>query len=86
MSCRDSFYLDRVLLSATGRCLACQSTCKTCIRNAFLCTTCRDGFSLEGTKCINNNRVDYEVTTSSDVSLVALFARTFIQILIDAAK
>ena len=86
MSCSDGFYLDRVLLSATGRCLACQGTCRTCIRNTFLCTSCRDDSTLEGSKCINNNRVDYEVATSADVSLVALFARTFIQILIDAAR
>ncbi len=86
MSCSDGFYLDRALLSATGRCLACRSTCKTCSRNAFLCTSCRDGFSLEGTKCINNNRVEYAVTVSADVSLVIVFARTFILILINAAS
>lgn len=68
MSCSDGFYLDRVLLSATGRCLACRSRCKTCTRNAFFCTTCREGFSLEGTKCIDENRVDYEATASSGVS------------------
>lgn len=86
MSCTEGFYLSRPLLSATGRCFACRSTCKTCSRNPFLCTSCRTGFSLEGTKCINDYRVDYGVTLGVDVSLIALLIRSFILILIDSAR
>jgi len=85
-SCHDGYYLDKTDDSVTGKCLACVSQCKTCYKSAYLCVTCRKNFTLDGSKCINDNKIIYNLTVSSDVSQVVLLSRTFVVVLQETAK
>lgn len=41
---------------------------------------------MEGSKCIDDDRVEYSATIGADVRFVVVFVRTFFRILIEAAE
>jgi len=52
--CQDNYFLVTYKDSYTGVCKVCDSHCKTCASNAFLCTSCNENFTLQGSKCISS--------------------------------
>lgn len=44
----------------TGKCSPCSydlGFCATCVRTSYQCTSCLDGYSLQGIKCVSNVKV-----------------------------
>lgn len=66
-SCSEGYYLGKVEESVTGKCLECIAQCKTCNQVAYLCTSCKAGYVLDGSKCISDIHVDYTLTINSPV-------------------
>lgn len=53
-SFRCTLCIDGHLLSGLGNCNArCSGNCLTCQSNMNQCTSCKNGFVLSGTKCVN---------------------------------
>lgn len=84
-SCSAGYYLATVDESVTGKCLTCYDTCKTCSQFAYLCTSCKTGYVLDGSKCISEVHLDYTLTVNSPVESMAGLTRTFLGVLIDFA-
>jgi hypothetical protein len=71
--------------SVTGKCLTCISQCKTCNLFSYLCTSCKPGYALDGSKCISDIHVDYTLTINSPVEEMVSLGRTFLSVLVDFA-
>jgi hypothetical protein len=85
-SCSKGFYISKLAGSATGKCLACDVECKTCNQYGYLCTSCPDNYTLEGFKCISNNRVEFSVVIGAEASQFVTIAKEFVQQLIASAN
>lgn len=59
---------------STGQCLQCsaENGCKTCRLSATNCITCLSGFTLQGSTCITNNYVDFDVMLDASLDSFAL--------------
>ena len=59
-SCPAGFFADQTYL----KCSACPSSCATCL-SATACLTCRAGFSLSASQCLNNCPAGYFYNTTA---------------------
>ena len=48
----------------------CTSPCVTCVGAATSCSSCIDGFTKKGWKCLNNTYVGFNIVFSADPSSV----------------
>lgn len=64
-TCVDGYYMQTVNNLDTGKCLACDSNCKTCANNPTSCLSCPTGSSLVGLKCLSTQNIGFGLTFSS---------------------
>lgn len=66
--CKDGYFLVTDDNSETGMCEVCDSACLTCSGTSTTCTSCANGFTLEGSKCISDNRVIVQFVIQANVN------------------
>lgn len=55
LAAAGSYLKSNILGSLTGLVAPCSSTCLTCVTQPSLCTSCKSGFSIMGSQCIQIN-------------------------------
>ena len=70
------YYLEPYFGEFTYNCRACsaEAKCATCTDDSTLCTTCVDGYSIVGHKCLADNHLEY--TLKLDLEPGAFYSKT----------